>query len=221
MATACSEGVPEIDTAPVEAALASVVRSAGFPDETFVELTDCPIADGDRLLEQIFAEVGGEGIDAALDAPPLAFVSSPNQLATADPSLACGRLDGETGAGVLLLVSDAPGAGLLDPDEAPEGVDIGAQWDGIADAYAARFGDAATDLDVRRIRDSRGGSMYQICIAEPDVPSRDSCEVAWFGGDVVVSAVATGPGSLRLGPTALEEALRRRLQLVVDGLVTG
>ena len=219
--SACADGIPDIDTAPGEVELERFVAASGFPDrETFVVLDGCPIEDGSLLLERALRDVDDPLVRIALDAPPVAFVTAPNSLPDGDPYVACGRVTGDF-TGALVALADAPGDGAAAPDD-PDLTDgeIDSQRDGLAAAYAARFGDPPEHLTVEQSDDLRGGTTYHICIVEPSAPERDSCEVAWFGGDLVVTTAVTGPGAADVDLAAIEERFRPLVQLVIDGLAT-
>ncbi len=219
---ACGDGVPDIDTGPGEQALASLVERVDFPDAgTFIALDDCPIADASLLLERALRDVDDPLVRLALEADPIAFVSAPNEQPDADPYVACGQVtSGLEGAGIS--VADCPGDGIAPDDDATRtDGEIDAQRDATAEAYAARFGDPPDHLTIEQSDDLRGGTTYHICIREPNVPERDSCEVAWFGGDLVVSMFVTGPGADDVDLDAIEERSRTLVQLVADGLSAG
>ena len=117
-------------------------------------------------------------------------------------------------------IGDAPGDGLVDPDTAPVDLDIAAQWAGVAADHAGRFGDDVAVLVVDELRDTRGGVLYEICLADADDGAHDRCELAWFGNDLVVSAVSAGPDAHTVDLGDAVEPFRRRLQLIVDGFAS-
>jgi len=202
----CGEGVPAIDTSIAEAELEELASSGDGP------LDSCPIDDADMLLDQVFADIDDELVDAALTGDTTASITSEG-----GPTISCGRFDASSGGIVAIELSDAPGDGLVDPDTAPVELDIAAQWAGVATEYAGRFGDTPPALASDELQDTRGGVLYEICLTDPDSGQRDRCELAWFGGDLVVSIVAAGPGADTVDLGDAVDPFRRRLQLVVDG----
>ena len=219
----CGEGVPAIDTEPTEHALTELADAAGFPaSSTFVVLDDCPIADGQLLLERALTDIDTPFTQLALEADPIAFLSAPNEDPDGDPYIACGRLAPDS-VGVALAIADAPGDGVDGDDVDDDGEPLGEQEiddrrDDLAQRYGQRFGDPPDNVTVERRQNTRGGAFFDVCISEPALPERDACEVAWFGGDLVVSVLITGPGSLDTDLDAIRERTRPLLQLITDGL---
>ena len=204
----CGEGVPAIDTSAAEAQLDALAASSSEV------LTTCPIADVDILLEQIFTDVDDDLVEAALVNDTGATITDD------DATLVCERVDVASGGSVAIQLSDSPGDGLINPDTAPIEIDIAAQWASVAEAYAVRAGDVPPELATDELQDTRGGVLYEICLTDPDDERRDRCELAWFGGDLVVSIVAAGPGAGTIDLGAAVDPFRRRLQLIVDGFTT-